>query len=121
MRLMEKKLRLAEFFRRLSNAEPAASAEAAYMMLAKLLNAVESELTDAQFAPNEWLRDGRMYPPLEDNEYPVPGKPKLKRYRSRSHNTIIADNGAIRIELIDGQRVLDKPGADGKTIENTDS
>jgi hypothetical protein len=57
------------------------------------------------------------------------GKPWLKRYRHTGHYTLIADNGAIVIRVIErgmvngvktivGERTeLDKPGADGQRID----
>jgi hypothetical protein len=40
----------------------------------------------------------------------------VTRYRSRGHNTLIGDNGAIEIRSIAGSLILFKPGADGRVI-----
>jgi hypothetical protein len=45
--------------------------------------------------------------------------PQVSRFRSRKHNTWIAENGAIKIAEVEGGKVcLDKPGADGMTISS---
>ena len=74
-------------------------------------------MTDIPFDPDAWLSDGRMYPPQGDSRRKVPGRNDLVRYRSLGHNTWIGANGAIRIAGVDGQVFLEKPGADGRTVE----
>ena len=62
------------------------------------------------------LRD--LLDPGTDSARDVEGRPELTRYRSRSHNTWIAANGAILIQAIGTKAIeLDKPGADGCKIE----
>jgi hypothetical protein len=114
--------RLALFFERLGAQPPAATHDEAFRLVADTLNAVEDEFSGAAYDPEKHLSDGRMYPPQEDSRRLVEGRKDVVRYRSRGHNTWISENGAIRIEKIGskGQPAvccLDKPGADGKTVE----
>lgn len=109
--------RFAEFLRRLEAAPPASSAEEAMELLANTLDRVEDELTAIPFDPDNWLNAGRMYPPQVDSAREVPGRPDVTRSRSVGHNTWIATNGAIRIAEVGSSVVLDKPGADGCTID----
>ena len=111
-----KRIRLAEFFRRLAVAPAASTHDEAYRQVCETLNAVEDELTGIVFDPASWMTDGRMYPAQPDSIRPVKGRPDLKRYVSLGHNTIIGPNGAIEIRLLDGTSVFQKPGADGASI-----
>ncbi|HEX3578437.1 MAG TPA: hypothetical protein VHY33_07725 [Thermoanaerobaculia bacterium] len=110
--------RLAEFLRRLRWAAPASNAVEAFELIAHTLNAVEDEFSGTPFDPSAWQTDGRLYPPQIDSKRVVPGRPDVTRYRSRSHNTFIAENGAIEIQTIDGAVLLSKPGADGEGVWN---
>jgi hypothetical protein len=61
------------------------------------------------------MTDGCIHP--EPTKRPVPGRSDVVRYRNRQHSTIIGDHGAIRIlDHRNGDIVLNKPGADGRTI-----
>jgi hypothetical protein len=108
--------RLIEFLRRLRWAAPAANAEEAFELVARILNAVEDEFSGTPFDPQAWQTDGRLYPPQIDSRRVVPDRPDVTRYRSRSHNTFIAANGAIEIQTIDRVVLLSKPGADGESV-----
>jgi hypothetical protein len=109
--------RLAEIFRRLAAAPPAASHDEAYRLFCDTIDAVEDELTTAPNVPANWMTDGRIYPPQADKQRAVKGCPDLKKYLSRGHDTFIRDNGAITTTLKDGTIVFDKPGADGRGTE----
>lgn len=114
--------RVAEFLKRLGEARPAASHDEAFGLVKDTLNGVEDQFSGVAFDPDKHLTDGRLYPPQEDSRRSVPWRDDVVRYRSRGHNTFIASNGAIRIEKIGkGSELsiccLDKPGADGKTVE----
>lgn len=108
--------RLAELFRRLAAAPPASSAAEAKSLLDSTLNSVEDDLTAIPFDRSAWQNDGRMYPPQEDSRRPVPGRPDVARYRSRSHNTYIGANGAIEIALDTTETLFKKAGRDGRHI-----
>jgi hypothetical protein len=107
--------RLAEIFRRLAAAPPAASHDEAYRLLCDTIDAVEDELTTTPKNPANWMTDGRIYPPQVDYCFEVSNRPDLKRYESKRHNTFIRDNGAITTVAKGGKVVMfDKPGADGR-------
>jgi hypothetical protein len=118
---LPKRVRFAEFLRRLGAAPGAASFEAAYAELCRLLNAVEDELTTIPFAPERWQTDGRLYPPQPDSMRDMAGWPQVVRFRSRRHNTFIGANGSIEIRAAshdwrDGEVLFTRPGADGKGV-----
>jgi len=85
--------------------------------LGKILNGVEDEFTDIPFQPNRWQTDGRLYPPEDDNARVVDSRDDLIRYRHRSHNTFIRDNGAIEIQDMEGSVLFEKRGLDGRGVD----
>jgi hypothetical protein len=96
-------------------AQPSAGTfDDARSLLARTLNSVEDELSRIPYDPGASLSDGRMYPPEDDAIRDVADRPGVKRLRSRSHNTFVRTNGAIRIETVTGEVLLDKPGRDGQ-------
>lgn len=72
------------------------------------------EFSGIPFNPLLPTSDGRMHAPRDDNRRSVAGQPLLIRYRSAAHNTYFGQNGSIRIETLEKDVILDKPGADGK-------
>jgi hypothetical protein len=108
--------RFAEFLRRLGAAPTASAFDEAYRQLSDILNAVEDELTTIPFDPANWQNDGRMYAPQMDSLRAVPGRSDVRRFRSRSHNTLIAINGAIEIRDLSGRPIFSKAGADGQRV-----
>ena len=121
-----KRERLAEFMRRLLAAPAAQTYEEARRQLTDILNAVEDEMTDIPFHPSASQSDGRIYPPHDDFERDA-GHPGLRRFRSVAHSTVFGSNGSIRIVAVpsrpsqgwtEGTVVLDKPGLDGRRIED---
>src|SRR3954451_19500465 len=108
--------RFAEFLRRLGVAPSASDFDEAFSQVCDILNAVEDEMTSIPFDPDNWQNDGRMYPPQMDSMRPVAGRDDVRRFRSRGHNTLIGDNGAIEIRDLSGRVILSKTGADGRMI-----
>jgi hypothetical protein len=114
---LPKPIRLRVFLDRLAEALPAADAAAAKQLVDDTLNAVENELTDIPCDPSQWRTDGRMYPAQEDSASDVEGFPGVTSYRSRKHETLVRDNGAIEIRDAHSLEVmLSKPGRDGKGV-----
>jgi hypothetical protein len=97
-------------------APSAASESEALELIAVTLTAVEDELTDIAADPSRWMTDGRMYPPQTDSRRHVPQYTWVTRYRSRGHNTFIAQNGAIEIRRLDGDVLFRKAGRDGRHV-----
>jgi hypothetical protein len=108
--------RFAEFLRRLEAAPAASGFDEAFWQLGDILNAVEDEMTSIPFDPANWQNDGRMYPPQMDSLRAIPGRSDVRRFRSKAHNTLIGDNGAIEIRDLSGRPILTKPGADGRAL-----
>jgi hypothetical protein len=116
-----KRERLQIFLKRLQAAAAARSADEAFSLLCKILNAVEDEFSEVPYNPLLWRSDGRMYPPQESSRASVQNRPSLRRYRSVAHRTFIGQNGAIRIETLEGEILLDKPGEDGRKAHDLDA
>ena len=120
---MDRKQRLALFLAATEQAPPASDPASARVLLAQELNGIEDAHSGAPFNPANWMTDGRIYPPQDDQEQPSPIAGAALFY-SRGHRIWIGDNGAIRIEIRRapdiGRVVLDKPGADGKLCPKAD-
>lgn len=84
------------------------------------MNDVEDELSGVRMDPDPPLdsKDGRMYPPKGDLIFDIPGKPAVKRLESKRHVTFIGDNGAIEIQSRMGEVEFNKPGADGRSLDD---
>lgn len=78
---------------------------------------MEGEFSGVPFDPDQWMADGRLYPPRADNRRPVPSRPDLVRYRHFHARTWIGANGAIRIQTDSGKILVDKPDHDGRKVE----
>lgn len=113
--------RLKEFLRRLEAAPPASSPNEALDLLSRTLNAVEDELSGVPGRPELWRSDGRMYPPQEDARVKSPGQPSVRKYRNKGHYVFIGVNGSIRIETLDADIILNKPGVDGRKTHELDA
>lgn len=115
--------RLQAFLDLLEQLPAAASHTEALRQLGNALDAVEDRHSGVPYDPANWQSDGRMYPPSADSHRPVPGHPSVARYRNRAHNTFLGRNGVIEIRRVrpgsppqDGEVLLSKPGADGRTV-----
>ena len=111
------RMRISEFYRRLDELPRAETDAEAYRQVCDTLVAVEDELSGIPSDPTLPRNDGRMYPPLEDSVRPdKSGRTAVVRYRSKQHNTLIGNNGAIEIRRDDSHVEFSKPGLDGRTI-----
>jgi len=73
-------------------------------------------MSGVPYDPSKWRTDGRLYPPQLDSERKFSGHPKVRRFRSLQHNTLIGENGSIEIRALAGATVFSKNGADGKGV-----
>ena len=119
--MSSKAKRLQILLQRLEAAPLVKSADEAFDLLARTLNAVEDEFSGVPFRPEYWRTDGRMYPPQEDSRVKYPERPSLRKYRNKGHYDCIGLNGSIRVETSDAEVLLDKPGQDGRTAHELDS
>lgn len=112
--MLSKSARLKLVFQRLNAAGATATHDAAFALIAEILNAVEDEHSGIPANPSNWRSDGRMYPPQADNARSSPNRPGVVVYRSRSHRTLIAVNGAFTIiDVQTGEALIEKLGLDG--------
>lgn len=114
--MLPKKERLKIFLERLDSAKAVGSADEALLLLRKTLNGVEDEFSGVIYDPELWKSDGRMYAPNEDNRRKADGP--FRRYRSRMHNTLVGENGSLKIIALDGSVLLDKAGDDGRRTDD---
>ena len=112
--VLSKAKRLQMFLQRLEAAPPASSGDEALALLAETLNGVEDEFSGVPYRPELWESDRRLYPPQPDAARKFPERPSLRKYRNKGHYNFIGLNGAIRIETLDAEMLLDKPGQDGR-------
>jgi hypothetical protein len=113
---MQKKERFLLFIERLKTSSPANSFETGRCLVDDCLNFVEDLYSGMPYNPEQWLTDGRMYPPADDSERKSTSE-KVRRFRTRNHYLEIGDNGAIRILLARSEEVIiDKAGANGATV-----
>jgi hypothetical protein len=118
----KKQERLKVFFERLMQAKPSGDHESAANLFEATLNAVEDEMSGTPYDLAKSPQDGRMYPPQPDNVRLFRngnGDAIGTRRFSTAHNTFIANNGAIKIVFrADGTTRLDKPGRDGRRVDD---
>jgi hypothetical protein len=91
-----------EFFRRLLDALAVGTADEALQQVVAIMTRVEDERMGVPNIPENWREDGRMYPPQMDNMRPVPGHPRVQRFRTAGHNVFIGENGSLQIVAQDG-------------------
>lgn len=115
---LSKPERISELFKRLKSASPFSSGDDVLAKLAALIRAVEDEhsgVPENPSAADSLVTDGRMYPPHPNHERET-GNIRVRKFRQRRHVTLIGENGAIRVETLDGAVALDLAGSDGKYI-----
>jgi hypothetical protein len=115
--VLPKAQRLQIFFERLQVALPADSAEKALELLATTLNCVEDEFSGIKNRPESWQSDARMYPPQLDSRVKNPQSRSTWKFRNKGHYTFIGNNGAIRIETVEGDLLFQKAGHDGLFVD----
>ena len=113
---MDRKQRLALFLAALNDALAAHDQASARELLADLLNRIEDAHSGVPNEPANWMTDGRMYPPQDDNKK-VTKVSGASLFHTKGHRVWFGDNGSIRLEVRrgpgKGHIELDKPGADG--------
>ena len=113
---MIQKQRFALFLAAMKEAPAAHDLASARLLLDETLNRIEEAHSGVPYDPEKWMTDGRMYPPLDDQEREsrIAG---TSLFYSFKHNIWFGDNGAIRIVRRhppnSGLVELDKPGHDG--------
>lgn len=120
---MDRSRRFALFLAALERAPAAHDLASARLLLEDELNRIEEAHSGAPYDPENWMTDGRMYPPHDDFEQPCPVA-GAALFHSLGHAIWFATNGAIRIEgrrrANKGRVELDKPGTDGKFCPRTE-
>lgn len=119
--IKRKSERLAEIFRRMSEAPACSSFETAHALLCSTMDEVEDELTDFPNEPERYMAIPRLFPPRGDRMSSVGGC-DVKRFDSLRHVTYIASNGAIEIRtmrVVNGQirTHFRKEGSDGRFVD----
>jgi hypothetical protein len=113
---MDKGERLRLFLKALAADEAANTCDEARDLLESALNEIEdrySRIPDNPMALTS-VSDGRLYPPRDDFERG--STPTYRRFRTKGNIVFFGVNGAIKIETLFGDILLDKPGADGRLI-----
>jgi hypothetical protein len=107
---MDLQQRLAEFFRRLKAAPPAATADEAVALVCRLIEEVEDEYCSVpRTEPPPLTFTGRMYAPREDHMHRQPDGSITAS--TRRHRIVCQRNGAITvIHMTDKSVVFTKPG-----------
>ena len=119
---MNRSQRFALFLAALEAAPSARDRVSARLLLAETMNRIEEAHSGVPYDPENWMTDGRMYPPQDDQEKvsPIAG---TSMFFSLKHRIWIGANGAVRIERRlppnPGFVELDKPGSDGKLCPNS--
>lgn len=108
--------RLQEIYRRLANAPAARTFAEMRDQLADIINAVEDQLTDIPYDPENWRNDGRIYPVQGDNVFSVVGHARVTLLRARKNFVYIGENGSIEIHNASGEVAIRKNGMDGRAV-----
>lgn len=87
--------------------------------LAEIMERVEDQMSGVPSNPNSVTAptDGRMYPP--DDRFEISsGSSNVRTFKHVRHRTSIGKNGAVMITLPSGEILFNKPGLNGKTIDD---
>lgn len=101
----------------LLRAAPAAADEhGALANLDQALRQIEDYHTDVPYDAANWMDDGRMYGPQDDQRIPT-SDPDVCYYRTFKNRIYIGKNGAIKIIVAKNKNIiLDIAGQDGKKV-----
>ena len=93
---MNQSERFALLLAELDKATPAHDQASARLLLEETMNRIENAHSGVPFDPANWMKDGRLYPPHDDQQKvsPVSG---TSLFFSRKHRIWFGDNGSIRI------------------------
>lgn len=111
--------RLALYWVALEAAPAASDGDQALQILNEIMKDIEDRESGVPYNSTEPGNDGRMYGPSVRFKRDVPGRLDVIRYAQVQHDTFIRSNGAIKIvERKSGDAKLNKPGADGRSIDD---
>lgn len=121
-RPISKTERLEVFLEVAKTTPPCSDMQSAKAVLDEILTAVEDAFSGVPANPGQWRNDGRMYPADEDYRRASPN-PKISIYAHVGHVSYFGCNGAFRITtrsrgLFPPRTLIDRPGDDGRTIDD---
>lgn len=113
-----KRDRIASVLKQMTDAAPFASLMEARSTLEQIMREVEDKFSGVTEHPNPdaaLASDGRMYPPSDKFEIKQ-GCPLVRSFRHVGHKTSFGENGAVLIETLDGNAILDLSGNDRRRV-----
>lgn len=109
--------RLEMILARLQESHPASDEQGARELVERVVNEVEDQYSGVEARPDADLNDGRMYPPAERFRSKDSTR-DVSCYGLKGHYIFFGVNGSIRITDRQKQLVLDKLGADERSVGN---